>query len=109
MLAPAPPPVVIPAPAPRDPHLILPGTVEDGVHSGYLTDVEGMYQLTFDRVDVQPDGSWTNTNAKLRTLPTDPNVWTFGYRDAGQSVEIVIQDQRVTGISESWPLDSCGC
>jgi hypothetical protein len=82
----------------QDPNLIPPGTIEDGVHYGYLTNFQGMYQLTFDRVDVAPDGSWTNTNSKLRTLPTDPSVWCFVNRYAGQSIEVVVQSQHVVGV-----------
>ena len=83
---------------PRDPYLIAPGTIEDGVHYGYLSDASGMTQLTFDRVDVAADGSWSNTNSNLRTLPTDPQVWTFSYPSAGQPIEVVVQNQRVTAV-----------
>jgi hypothetical protein len=97
-----PPPVVIPAPAPpvvqADPTRIPPGVIEDGVHYGYLTSSQGMVQLTFDRADVQPDGSWSNTNSKLRTLPTDPSVWMFSYPYSGQPIEVVVQNQHVTAV-----------
>ncbi len=95
------PPVVVAAPQPQvvyDPTLIPPGTIEDGVHYGYLTSFQGMYQLTFDRVDVAADGTWKNTNSKLRTLPTNPAAWTFSYPYAGMPIQIDVQGQRVTGV-----------
>ena len=67
------PPVVIhQAPPVHDPNLVPPGTIEDGTHYGYLTDVEGMYQFTFDRADVQDDGSWSNTNRSCARFPQTP-------------------------------------
>ena len=95
------PPIVVAAPQPQvvhDPSLIPPGTIEDGVHYGYLTNAQGMYELTFDRVDVATDGTWKNTNSKLRTLPTNPAAWTFAYRYAGMSIQVIVQGQRVTGV-----------
>ena len=95
------PPVVVAAPQPQvvyDPTLIPPGTIEDGVHYGYLTSFQGMYQLTFDRVDVAADGTWKNTNSKLRTLPTNPAAWTFSYPYAGMPIQINVQGERVTGV-----------
>ena len=88
------PPVVVVAPPPqvvRDPTLIPPGTIRDGVHYGYLTDADGLYELTFDRADVAADGTWKNTNSKLRTLPTSPAAWTFSYRYAGMPIEVIVQ------------------
>jgi len=118
--APPPPP---PPPAEveetDDSNLIPPGVIEDGQWFGYLTDVEGMWQLTFDRVDIR-DGYWHNDNERLRTLPTDPAAWRFSERYAGQPVEIWVKNQRVNGVylaEENLPLDpahaeyyeECGC
>jgi hypothetical protein len=43
---------------------------------------------------VLPDGTWSNTNTKVRTLPTDPQVWAVSYPYSGQPIEVVVQNQR---------------
>ena len=86
-----------PAPAPAtDPALIPPGVIEDGVHFGYAVNATNT-SISFDRADVQADGSWTNNNPKVRTLPVTPDFWSsnlFPY--PGQPIEIHVQGQRVT-------------
>jgi hypothetical protein len=83
-------------PTTADPALISPGVIEDGVHFGYAVNATTA-SISFDRADVQPDGSWTNNNPRIRTLPVTPDFWSsslFPY--PGQPIEIHIQGQRVT-------------
>lgn len=87
-----------PEPAPAtplvDPLQIEPGVIEDGIHYGYLVS-SAVRSFTFDRADVQADGSWSNTNPKLRTLPYAGSIpWS-----SGTAIQIVVQDQRVTSVA----------
>ena len=102
--------VNVPAPPPHDPDLIPPGVIEDGVHVGYVTDFEG-WEFTFDRADVAPDGSWTNTNTKLRTLPMSIDRWQGGPLVSGMPIEIHVQNQRVVSayILDTGEDYNCGC
>jgi hypothetical protein len=73
---------------------IPPGVIEDGTHYGYLIESsDGSF--TFDRADVQADGSWTNVNPTLRTLPYAGSVpWA-----SGTPIEVIVDDQRVASVS----------
>ena len=96
------------APA-TDPALIPPGVIEDGVHFGYAVNATNT-SISFDRADIQADSSWTNNNPKVRTLPVTPDFWSsnlFPY--PGQPIEIHVQGQRVTMLTEAMPYDECGC
>jgi hypothetical protein len=101
-----------PAPAPAtDPALIPPGVIEDGVHFGYAVNATNT-SISFDRADLQADGLWTNNNPKVRTLPVTADFWSsnlFPY--PGQPIEIHVQGQRVTLLTEAMPYDDdyCGC
>jgi hypothetical protein len=101
----------IPASAPvTDLALIAPGVIEDGVHFGYAVNATNT-SISFDRVDVQADGFWTNDNPKIRTLPVTPDFWSsnrFPY--PGQPIEIHVQGQRVMLLADAMPYDDhCGC
>ena len=104
--APAPPPVVYSA----DEYLIPRGTIEDGVHYGYLTDVGRMwYSFTFDRVTVNPDGTWTNAGDTLRTLPLDWEVASAPNYTPGLPIAVHVLNQHVVGVYEAYPVETCGC
>jgi hypothetical protein len=92
----APVPANNPAPPATDRALIPAGVIEDGVHFGYAVNVTTT-SISFDRVDVEADGSWTNNNPKIRTLPVNPDFWSVNlFPGPGQPVEIHVQGQRVT-------------
>ena len=83
-----------PAEPAEDPMRIPAGVIEDGTHHGYLVErTDGAF--TFDRADVRADGSWTNVNPKLRTLPYAGAVpWADG-----TPIEVVVENQHVTSVS----------
>ena len=85
--------------------------IEDGVHFGYAVNATNT-SISFDRADVGADGVWTNNNPRIRTLPVTPDFWAtnlFPY--PGEPIEIHIQGQRVTLLTEATPYDDdyCGC
>ena len=87
-------PVYVPAPpAPvvvsDDPWLIPPGTIEDGVHVGYLT-AYGPNWISFDRADVDANGTWTNVNPKVRTMPWNHDIVRMW---SGMPIEIHVQNR----------------
>jgi len=84
------PPVSTAAPAPGDPLLIPPGTIEDGTHYGYLVSQSPGW-FAFDRADVAADGSWSNTNPKVRNLPIGAELALVD----GTPIVVVVQAQRV--------------
>ena len=75
---------------------IPPGTIEDGVHVGYLMS-QGQGWFSFDRADVEADGTWTNVNPKVRTLPYATTVAAAN----GTPVEVVVQNQHVVAVTPS--------
>ena len=83
---------------PTDPLRIQPGVIDDGVHHGYLVSSTGS-SFTFDKADLNADGSWTNVNPKLRTLPYSGSIpWS-----SGTPIEIVVQNQRVASVASTTP------
>ena len=90
-----------PAPAPQPP--IPPGVIEDGVHFGYAVNATPT-SISFDRADVETDGSWTNNNPRIRTLPVTPDFWATNlFPSPGQPIEIHVQGQRVTLLTAATP------
>jgi hypothetical protein len=87
-----------PVTPPADPLRIPPGVIEDGTHYGYLvSSAEGSF--SFDRADVRADGSWSNVNPKLRTLPYAGSIpWS-----SGTAIEVVVQNQHVTSVAAIAP------
>lgn len=81
-------------PAPADPLRIAPGVIEDGVHYGYLmASTSGSF--SFDKADVQADGSWKNVNPKLRTLPFSEYIpWP-----SGTPIQVTVVNQRVAWVT----------
>jgi hypothetical protein len=81
-------------PVPADPLRIPPGVIEDGVHYGYLGR-SGNASFSFDRADILPDGSWKNTNPKMRTLPFSQYIpWP-----SGTPIQVIVDNQRVTWVT----------
>ena len=79
--------------------------IEDGVHFGYAVNATNT-SISFDRADIEADGSWTNNNPKVRTLPVTPDFWSSNlYPYPGQPIEIHVQGQRVTLLTEAMPYD----
>lgn len=81
-----------------DPLLIAPGTIEDGIHVGYLVS-QSPGSFAFDRADVAPDGSWSNTNPLVRTLPIATPLSLAN----GSPIVVVVQSQRVLDASSIVP------
>jgi murein DD-endopeptidase MepM/ murein hydrolase activator NlpD len=83
-------PTTTAAPVPVDPLLIPPGTIEDGTHVGYLVSQSPGW-LVFDRADVNADGSWSNVNPKVRSLPIAEAL----FLPDGSPIRVVVQNQHV--------------
>jgi len=89
-------PTSIPVAASYDATAVAPNVIEDGTHFGYLT-AWNVTSFSFDRVDVLPDGSWKNTNPKVRTLPLPAN--TTGIPYVGMPIQVVVQNQHMMSIT----------
>ena len=78
--------------------------IDDGWHYGYLVE-NGNGWFSFDRADVNPDGTWTNNNSKVRRLPFEGyDVW---YLVGGEPIEVYIENQHV--VSLAGIAEPCGC
>jgi hypothetical protein len=76
--------------------LIPAGTIEDGMHYGFITDWEG-YEFGFHRVEVDDGGAWTNSNPKERTLPFH---WNLAMPPAiPWPIEVLVMDQHVARVT----------
>lgn len=97
--APAPPatsaaPPATPPPPPSDPFLIPPGVIEDGYHVGYLVS-QSATSFSFDRADIQDDGTWKNVNPKVRTLPVSTSANLLYGAPPGTPIELFVSSQHV--------------
>ena len=70
------------------------GVIGEGGHFGLLV-AQGDGTMTFDRVTVNPNGTWTNANSELlRALPT---AGPIGLPN-GSTIHILISDQRLVRV-----------